>query len=156
MVSDPKFRESLNKKARLKLEIQYGFKDRDLPSKKNMWRWASSAITRDMSITIRLIDESEGRSLNKQFCGKEHATNVLSFPYDLDSGLEGDIAICLPIVKKEAIQQNKEFHAHLAHLIIHGVLHIQGFTHDNRSAAERMESREKSLLNSLGFGNPYQ
>ena len=156
MTSDPKYRESLNKKVHLKLEIQYGFRDRDLPSKKIMWRWASSAITRDMSITIRLIDESEGRSLNKQFCGKEYATNVLSFPYDSDGGLEGDIAICLPIVKKEALEQNKSFHAHLAHLIIHGVLHIQGFTHDNRRSAEIMEGKEKSLLNQLGFSNPYQ
>mgnify|MGYP001242590116 CR=1 FL=1 len=157
MISETHNQELIaNKTARLNLEIQFAIEDSDLPSQKSMQQWAFSAISQDTVITIRIIDEPEGRTLNKQFCGKEYATNVLSFPYEMDSGLEGDIAICLPIVKKEAIQQNKTLHAHLAHLIIHGVLHIQGFTHDSCSNAKIMERKEKILLNRLGFENPYK
>jgi len=104
---------------------------------------------------VRYVGESEGRRLNREFRGRDHATNVLSFVYEAKP-LAGDIVICAPVVAREARTQGKALDAHHAHLVIHGALHLQGYDHD-RSAREAaaMEKRERALLAKLGFPDPY-
>jgi probable rRNA maturation factor len=108
-------------------------------------------------VTLRYVAESEGRRLNRAFRGKDYATNVLTFVYD-DSPpglLEGDIVICAPVVAREAREQGKPVEAHHAHLLVHGLLHLQGFDHERNEDAARMELRERAVLRRLGFGDPY-
>ena len=138
------------------IEIQFGIKDKSLPTKKEIKKWVLAAATQDIKVTVRIIGESEGKKLNYFFRGKKKATNVLSFPYNYCSPLQGDIAICLPVVKREALRQGRTTRSHLAHMVIHGILHLHGFTHDDNEDAKLMEDREKILLNRLGFENPYQ
>ncbi len=137
------------------LEIQYGMEDSNLPYKHVIKSWVLASVSKNIKLTIRIIDELEGKKLNEMFRGKKTATNVLSFPYRDNNPIEGDIAICFPVVKREASLQRKPILAHLAHLTIHGTLHLQGFTHDDDVGAEIMEKREKFIMNELGFGNPY-
>lgn len=110
-------------------------------------------------LNLRLVDEPEGRDLNRRWRGRDYATNVLSFPADLPEGagiqLLGDIVICAPVVAREAAEQGKSVHAHFAHLLIHGILHLRGFDHMSPQQAEVMEAREIRLLADLGIGNPY-
>jgi probable rRNA maturation factor len=104
---------------------------------------------------VRYVGEAEGRRLNREFRGRDHATNVLSFVYEAKP-LAGDIVICAPVVAREARKQGKALDAHHAHLVIHGALHLQGYDHETsaREAAE-MEKRERELLAKLGFPDPY-
>ena len=110
-------------------------------------------------LTIRVVDEAEITALNRQYRGKEGATNVLSFPYEaipgVASGLLGDIVICAPVVASESVAQDKPLDAHWAHIVIHGVLHLLGYDHHQDDAAHKMEARETELLDSLGYANPY-
>ena len=158
MMTKERTKTNINHPRSLKtsIEIQFGIKDKSLPTKKEIKKWILAAATKDIKVTIRIIGESEGKKLNYFFRGKKNATNVLSFPYNYCSPLQGDIAICLPVVKREALQQNKTTTSHLAHMIIHGILHLHGFTHEDSNDAKLMEDREKILLNRLGFKNPYQ
>lgn len=98
--------------------------------------------------------ESEGRRVNREFRGKDYATNVLTFIYGAKP-LEGDVVICAPVVAREAKAQGKSIAAHHAHLLVHGLLHLQGLDHERRGEAERMENRERRILAKLGFGDPY-
>ncbi len=106
------------------------------------------------------MDESEGRELNQQYRGKDYATNVLSFPFEappgVDLGLLGDLVICAGVVEREAREQNKSREAHWAHLVIHGMLHLQGYDHQEPDEAETMENLEVHLLAELGFPDPYR
>ena len=114
-------------------------------------------------VGIRIVDELESEKLNGQYRHKDYATNVLSFTNDLPSNILdsleelplGDLAICAPVVEREASEQNKTIHAHWAHMVIHGVLHLQGFDHEDESDAEEMETLECSILAKLGLANPY-
>lgn len=119
-------------------------------------KWVRSAISCDGLITLRFVNLNEGKQLNSHFRNKDKATNVLTFPYELSkSNVSADIIFCWPVIKKEAKEQNKGLKAHLAHLIIHGCLHAQGFDHEHEKEAQKMEAREVVLLKSLGFSNPY-
>jgi probable rRNA maturation factor len=102
------------------------------------------------------VDESEGRELNKNFRGKDYATNVLTFVYDDADPLYGDIVICAPVVEQEARAQHKELHAHYAHLAVHAALHLQGYDHENEADAVAMEGRETAIMQKLGYADPYQ
>lgn len=126
-------------------------------------RWARACFLDPAELTLRFVDVEEGRALNSQFRGKDYATNVLTFPMDMpnlgpDSGLPtfcADIIICPDVVEQEAIQQKKTPLNHLAHLVIHGCLHAQGYVHDSEGQARVMESREIELLKRFRIDNPY-
>jgi len=111
-------------------------------------------LSRDALVTIRYVAEAEGRRLNREFRGKDHATNVLTFIYSVRP-LAGDIVICAPVVAREAREQGKAVNAHHAHLLVHGLLHLQGMDHERGAEAERMERRERAILSRLGFPDPY-
>jgi probable rRNA maturation factor len=123
-------------------------------------RTPAHAIALQAEITLRFVDVIEGQALNYNYRGKNYPTNVLTFPYTEDEPgnqlLQADLVLCPEVVEQEANAQNKTLLAHYAHLIIHGVLHAQGYTHDEEDEAQRMESLETLLLAELGFANPYQ
>ncbi|MCB1959609.1 MAG: rRNA maturation RNase YbeY [Rhodocyclaceae bacterium] len=126
------------------------------PKKRQIRAWVAAALSRDAALAVRLVGEDEARALNRDFRGKDYPTNVLTFIYD-ETGdtLNGDLVICLPVVLREAQAQGKTVAAHFAHLVVHGVLHLQGFDHENDDEAQAMEARESDILEGLGFANPY-
>ena len=107
-------------------------------------------------MTIRLVDADEGRALNAEYRGKDYATNVLSFPYDTEPRLVGDLVICHPVVLREAAAEGNTADAHYAHLVVHGMLHLQGYDHETSDEdAEIMEAEERRILATLGYADPY-
>ena len=136
------------------IAIQRASRASHIPSDATLRRWARAALSRDVTLTLRYVAEAEGRRLNREFRGKAYATNVLTFIYSARP-LEGDIVICAPIVAREAKAQGKALAAHHAHLLVHGLLHLQGMDHERAADAQRMERRERKILASLGFEDPY-
>ena len=121
-----------------------------------MKKWVKSATPLGGLITLRFINATEGKKLNLAFRQKDYATNVLTFPYELSKNeLAADIIFCLPVLQKEAKEQDKLLKAHLAHLIVHGCLHAQGYDHEIARDAKKMETLEIQILQKLGFANPY-
>jgi probable rRNA maturation factor len=116
--------------------------------------WLNSVIKKDSSITIRIVDENESKSLNYNYRNQNKPTNVLSFILS-ENPLIGDIVLCHPVIKKEAGSQNKKILSHYAHLLIHGYLHLIGYSHDKNQDAEEMEKKEIQILKKNGFQNPY-
>jgi probable rRNA maturation factor len=105
---------------------------------------------------LRFVDEIEGRALNRKYRERDRATNVLSFVYDDEPGMYGgDIVLCAPVLRREAAAQGKPLTAHCAHLVVHGMLHLQGADHEAPAQAARMEAREIAILAQLGFPSPY-
>ena len=140
---------------RLNLSVQYACNREGLPLRADFLRWARAALVGGGEITIRLVDPDEGQELNAEYRGKDYATNVLSFPYDTEPVVMGDLVICPSVVAREASEQNKPLAAHYAHLTVHGMLHLQGWDHDNDDDAEAMENEEKEILAALGYPDPY-
>ena len=118
--------------------------------------WAKAALRRNARLTVRIVGGREGRALNKRYRGRDYATNVLTFVYDDGDTLNGDIALCAPVIAKEARDQGKTAESHYAHLMVHGVLHLQGFDHVAPNQAADMETREIRILRVLGYENPYE
>ena len=118
-------------------------------------RWARAALVGGGEITIRLVDAEEGRELNHEYRGKDYATNVLSFPYEVEPVTLGDLVICPAVVAREAAEQNKPLDAHYAHLTVHGMLHLQGWDHEEEDEAQEMEDEERTILAALGYPDPY-
>ncbi|MFJ3053411.1 rRNA maturation RNase YbeY [Pseudomonas nitroreducens] len=147
----------------LELDLQIASEAAGLPSEAEFRTWCELALRQrqnDSELTIRLVDEAEGRELNKTWRHKDYATNVLSFPADvpdelLDIPLLGDLVICAPVVTREAAEQGKSVQAHWAHLVIHGCLHLLGYDHIDDEEAEEMEGLERELLAELGHPDPY-
>ena len=150
----------------LSLFIQYpDTRLQAVASRRQIRRWVAAAQTQPAIITIRFVDEAEGREIHHTFCGKNSATNVLTFLYDTpspDSGndagtvpVQADIVICTDIVLAEAAEQGKTPKDHLAHLIVHGTLHAQGFDHEGENDASQMEKREASILARFRIADPY-
>ena len=137
------------------MTVQSSVDSNGIPSRAELRNVAQSTLDRDASVTIRFVDGREGRALNRRYRGRDHATNVLTFVYDDDVSLAGDIVLCVPVVVKEARAQRKTLRAHFAHLVIHGMLHLQGYDHERDDDAARMEAREIALLRTLGFEDPY-
>lgn len=148
----------------LDLTVQYAAKPKGTPTRKKLRAWAEAALEAglDACITVRIVDEDEARSLNRDYRGKDYATNVLSFALNegepmpgMEDQVLGDLVLCPAVVEREAHQQGKALEAHWAHLIIHGVLHLQGYDHMDEVEAEAMESLETALLANLGYPDPY-
>ena len=139
----------------IKLSVQIASDAAQIPTKAQFKKWAKAALRVDTEVTIRIVDEDEGRALNSQFRGKDYATNVLTFPLTEEPHLMGDIVLCAPIVAAEAKAQNKTLEAHFAHLTVHGVLHLHGYDHQIDEQAGLMESIEVQILTKLGYANPY-
>lgn len=125
-------------------------------------RWVGAALAgrrETAELTVRIVDEPEGRALNARWRGRDHATNVLSFPAELPAGvplaLLGDLVVCAPVVAREAAEQGKAEADHWAHLVVHGTLHLLGFDHETEAEATVMERLERALLAGLGIGDPY-
>jgi probable rRNA maturation factor len=140
---------------RLDLSVQYAGGRAGLPVRADFRRWARAALAGSGQVTIRLVDADEGRALNRDYRGKDYATNVLSFPYETEPVVMGDLVICPSVVAKEAAEQNKPLDAHYAHLTVHGILHLQGWDHDNDEEAQAMEDEEREILAALGYPDPY-
>jgi probable rRNA maturation factor len=142
--------------AAFSLSVQYASEATNLPERSRFRRWVAAALQKPASVTLRIVDESEGRALNRDFRGKDYATNVLTFAYGDEGGrLSADIVLCAPVVERETRDQGKTLLAHYAHLTVHGVLHAQGFDHETSQEARAMESREVEILAKLGFNDPY-
>ena len=147
----------------LELDLQIALEMPGLPTATDFQRWAEAALTgandqRDAEITVRIVNEVESTALNETYRHKQGPTNVLSFPFEappeVESSLLGDIVICAPVVLREAVSQGKSPAAHWAHLVIHGVLHLLGYDHDELQA-DAMESLEIRILAGLGYPDPY-
>ena len=140
----------------LYLSVQYASQAAVLPIRQQFRRWVKAAMQQDLHCTIRIVDEPEGRKLNHDFRGKDYATNVLTFVYDDAEPLSGDIVFCAPVVAREAAEQGKQLLAHYAHLTVHGLLHLQGFDHENKADAREMEALETALMAKLRYPAPYE
>lgn len=148
----------------LSMQIQLGDGVEALPvGRPQLRRWARAALERDAELTLRFVSEAEGRALNREYRGQDHATNVLTFEYPSDAvhengyaNIQADILICMTVVAAEATEQSKPLLHHLAHLVIHGTLHAQGWDHEEDEQAENMESLERQLLARFGIPDPYR
>ena len=144
------------RKPSLSLSVQYACNHEALPSRPFVRRCVRASCEAPAQVTVRFVDAEEGRTLNAAYRQKDYATNVLSFPYETEPAVIGDLAICLPVVLKEAVAQGKPADAHFAHLIVHGMLHLQGYDHETGPQdAARMEAKEREILARLGYPDPY-
>lgn len=146
----------------LDVTIQVAVPGAATPDEGRLRAWANAAWqagAAQAEIVVRITDEDESRRLNHEFRGRDAPTNVLSFPFDplpeIDLHHIGDLVICAPVVEREAHQQGKPPDAHWAHMVVHGVLHLQGYDHQTDAEAERMETLETRILEGLGFPAPY-
>ena len=141
---------------KLSLAVQYVSTAANLPSRQQFRRWMQKALQQPVSLTLRVVDADEGQALNRDYRGKDYATNVLTFVYDdLPGGIQGDVVICAPVVEKEAADQGKSLISHYAHLTIHAALHLQGYDHENDEDAAEMEALESQLMLELRYPDPY-
>jgi probable rRNA maturation factor len=141
--------------------VQIATRRAGVPHSRSFARWANVALargssrrkSRDTELTIRVVGAAESRKLNRTWRRKDKPTNVLSFA--AEAPVLGDLAICAPVVAREAREQGKSPSAHWAHMVVHGVLHLLGYDHENDRDAQRMEAREANILAQLGMPNPY-
>jgi probable rRNA maturation factor len=148
----------------LTLSVQFASSEhKALLPRHRLQKWIKSALVTDLGgipaqFTLRFVGTEEGQTLNRDYRGKDYATNVLTFAYaeSEDDPVAADLILCCPVVEKEALEQNKVLEAHYAHLIVHGVLHAQGFEHEEDAEAEEMENLEREILAKLGFDDPYK
>lgn len=147
----------------LNLELQRAVRGVRLPARAEFQRWAAAAlvaVTPSVEVVIRVVDEAESAVFNETYRHKRGPTNVLSFPFEAppgpDSELLGDLAICAPVVIREAREQGKSLSMHWAHMVVHGMLHLQGYDHVEAAAADEMEDLERRILGQLGYPDPYE
>lgn len=154
----------------LLLELQNPDNYGSAPEYADFERWAAASWLdeNDAGVVIRIVGEQEIQGMNSQFRGKDKPTNVLSFHYEnmpmyaedeyIESDLDylGDLIMCLPVIEREALEQGKPPAHHWAHMVVHGMLHLQGFDHIKEIEADIMESREIEILRQMGFPNPYE
>lgn len=150
------------KKHKLELEVQFAdprlekvFGEADLQ------RWVEASLLGPAELTIRFVDLEEGQALNRAYRGKDYPTNVLTFAYNEgeelgeDEPVQADIVLCTDVLQREADEQKKTVEEHAAHLVVHGVLHAQGFDHEHDEEAEEMEQLERDIMEALGYPDPY-
>ena len=149
----------------LHLSQSSGLLRRGIPQRSSFETWINTTLQgvghrRACEISLRIVDAEEGRSLNRQYRDRDYATNVLSFPIELPPGVKlpllGDLAICAPVVAREANEQEKALRDHYAHMTVHGTLHLLGFDHEIDADAERMEALERKILHKLQVADPYE
>ena len=140
---------------KLTLAVQYAVNTRNLPSRAQFRRWARAALERAARVTVRVVGGIEARALNQGYRGRDYPTNVLTFVMREAPRLEGDLALCAPVIAREARAQRKKVSAHYAHLVVHGVLHLQGYDHETGRQARAMERRESQIVTRLGYPDPY-
>ncbi|HYH42562.1 MAG TPA: rRNA maturation RNase YbeY [Burkholderiales bacterium] len=151
----PKKASRGRKRAAVELNVQYATRSRTVPAPEDFGKWVGAAMTSDARITVRLVGLDEGRALNRDYRGKDYATNVLTFVLDEGPPYQGDLALCAPVVSREARAQGKDVIAHYAHLTVHGVLHLQGHEHEDEPQAVAMEKLETRIMKRLGYADPY-
>ena len=144
------------------LDLQLASDTAGIPQQADFQRWLNAAVhpfQAGAEVTVRIVDNAESQQLNLQYRSKDKPTNVLSFPFQAPPGIElpllGDLVICAPVVQAEALVQHKTATDHWAHMVVHGCLHLLGFDHINDDDAEQMEAEEVTILQQLGFTNPY-
>lgn len=149
----------------LTLSVGYAAARKGVPSSPSFREWVEAALRgakrrKATELSIRIVDAKEGRALNRDYRGKDYATNVLSFPAELPPGINlpliGDLVICAPVVTREAAEQGKLTRHHWAHMTVHGVLHLLGYDHIEDDEAEAMEALETRILAGLGIADPYE
>ena len=150
------------KKHKLDLDVQYA--DTRLEqeiTEAMLQRWVEAALLGPAELSIRFVDLDEGQALNRQYRGKDYATNVLTFAYNEgeelgeDDPTQADIVLCTDVLLREAEEQGKTVEEHAAHLVVHGVLHAQGYDHEHDEEAEEMEQFERDIMEVLGYPDPY-
>jgi probable rRNA maturation factor len=140
----------------LRLSLQFAdATDRALLPRHKVARWIRAALVSPAEITVRIVGAEEGRMLNREFRGKYHATNVLTFDYSHAPVVHADLVLCAPVVRTEAREQKVPVQAHYVHLLVHGTLHAQGHDHEDDAQARVMEARETEVMLGLGFADPY-
>jgi len=145
----------------LSLSLQFGdvsYAARHRAALPRHWvsRCLRHALALDAELTVRIVNEDEGRSLNHSYRRKDYATNVLTFDYQQSPVVMADLVLCATVVAKEAKEQGKSLKAHYAHLLVHGALHAQGWDHETSlQDAKAMEAYEVQILAGLGIANPY-
>ena len=146
-------------KNKLALSVQYADpRLKEAIPRAQLRRWTQAALLAPAKLTIRFVDADEGQQLNRDYRGKNYATNVLTFAYteDQESGItHADIILCTDVLEREAAEQRISIEAHTAHLVVHGVLHAQGYDHETELEVAEMEQLEVDILAALGFANPY-
>lgn len=147
------------RKNKLSLSVQYPDpRLKECIPRSDVRRWAQAALFAPAELTVRFVSADEGRILNREYRGKDYATNVLTFAYTEDADSEvtqADIILCTDVLQREATEQGKPIEAHAAHLVVHGVLHAQGYDHETDEEAAEMEQLEIDILAALGEANPY-
>ena len=144
-------------RAELRLSLQQpDGRHRTTLARHKVARWIRAALAAPAEITLRIVDEAEGRALNRDFRAQDHATNVLTFDYQREPLVQADLVLCAPVVESEAREQGKPLDAHYAHLLVHGALHAQGWDHEtSRADAQAMEALERDILAACGVPDPY-
>ena len=142
--------------AALRLAVQGRSRFAGLPARATLARWVALALEGDAEITLRFVGAAEGRRLNRDYRGRDYATNVLTFDYERAPTVHADIVLCVPVIRREAGAERRSLRAHLAHLVVHGVLHAQGYRHERLREAARMQRREVALLAALRIADPYR
>jgi probable rRNA maturation factor len=152
----------MSEKNKLTLSVQYAdTRLQETITRPLIRKWVKAALFAPAELTIRFVDAAEGQALNREYRGKDYATNVLTFAYNEgeeiaeDEPTRADIILCTDVLEREAAEQNKTVEEHTAHLIVHGVLHAQGYDHEEDDEAEEMEGLETELLVGLGYADPY-
>lgn len=140
----------------LLLSVQYPGGSRGAPSRPQVRRWVRASCALPAEVAVRFVGGGEGQALNRDYRGKDYATNVLSFPYEDGARICGDLVLCREVIERESREQGKVPEAHYAHMVVHGMLHLQGHDHETSSGdAERMEALEREILEVLGYPDPY-
>ena len=152
--------------AAVAIEVQFAWTNDAVPSRSEIECWIRSTVTaaqvnEPVEVSVRIVDEAESRNMNRRYRGRDHATNVLSFPVgdaEFPPGVRrplGDIVVCGTVVQRESAEQGKSSADHWAHMLVHGTLHLLGFDHEIDTDAAKMESLETRILAAGGLGDPY-
>ncbi|WUR14079.1 rRNA maturation RNase YbeY [[Empedobacter] haloabium] len=152
----------MSEKNKLTLSVQYAdSRLQETITRPTLRKWVKAALFAPAELTIRFVDAAEGQELNREYRGKDYATNVLTFAYNEgeeiaeDEPTRADIILCTDVLQREAAEQSKTVEEHTAHLVVHGVLHAQGYDHEEDDEADEMEGIETEILQGLGYADPY-